>query len=78
MTITVDELQNKLDYYLKLSNQEHIYITKDNKVISVLIGPKAMAMIEFLDFPNKLPEIDPDFDYNKAIEEEILKRCGFK
>ena len=74
-TITVEELANNLDYYLTLSNIEDIYVIKNNKIISVLVNPDYRNQRDVIEFTEPLPEIDPNFDYDKAIKEEILKRC---
>lgn len=74
--ITVEELANNLDYYLTLSNIEDIYVIKNKKIISVLVNPDYRNQRDVIEFAESLPEIDPNFDYDKTIKEEILKRCG--
>lgn len=74
--ITVEELANNLDYYLTMSNIEDIYVIKNNKIISVLVNPDYRNQRDVIEFAKSLPEIDPNFDYDKTIKEETLKRCG--
>lgn len=40
MTITVEELEKNLDYYLEKANEEEITITRDGVAISSLISPE--------------------------------------
>lgn len=75
-TIAVEELANNLDHYLTLSNIEDIYVIKNKKIISVLVNPDYRNQRDVIEFAESLPEIDPNFDYDTAIKEEILKRCG--
>ena len=75
--VTVTELKNNLSHYLELSKKESVFITKNNKVISVLTNPtnhatlEAIMYVESLDIPNDLPSND------KLLEEEMLKRYTF-
>lgn len=75
--VTATELKNNLSHYLELSKKENVFITKNNKVISVLSNPtnnatlEAIMYVESLDIPKDLPSND------KLLEEEILKRCTF-
>ena len=44
--VTATELKNNLSYYLEKSKEEDIYITKNNRVISVLVSPQIKAILE--------------------------------
>lgn len=75
--ITATELKNNLSHYMDLSLTEDVYVTKNDKVITVLVNPEKHAFENFLDLPNKLPKVDSDLTSDDAIKEEVLKRCGF-
>lgn len=55
--VTATELKNNLSHYLKLSKKEDVFITKNNKIISVLVNPQLKALYEVCDILNKT-EID--------------------
>lgn len=55
--VTATELKNNLSHYLKLSRKEDVFITKNNKIISVLVNPQLKALYEVCDILNKT-EID--------------------
>lgn len=55
--VTATELKNNLSHYLKLSKREDVFITKNNKIISVLVNPQLKALYEVCDILNKT-EID--------------------
>ena len=74
--ITATELKSNLGKYLELSKTEDVYVTKNDVIITVLTNPQAKAFLDMIIFRDSL-NIDPDFDPNKALEEEILSRCGF-
>lgn len=46
--ITATELRKNLGRYMEMSNDEDIFVTKNNKVITVLTSPKDWAMDSFL------------------------------
>ena len=73
--VTATELKNNLSYYLERSIIENIYITKNNKIISVLCNPQIKALndlIEFIDNNNVMEACDMTDE--EIIAEEILKR----
>ena len=74
--ITATELKTNLGKYLELSKEEDIYVTKNNVVITVLTNPQTKAFLDLVAFRDGL-NVDPDFDPNKALEEEIMSKCGF-
>ena len=74
MTITVTELRKKLNYYLKMSEKEAIYITKQNKIISVLCSPQSHAIDELLNLKGILEEYDDGKPYEDMIGEALLEK----
>ena len=75
--VTMTELKNDLAKYVELSSTEDVYITKNNKVVSVLCNSKQNALRSFFEFADNLPKINPDYDYDKIIYEEIKKKCTY-
>ena len=77
--VTATELKNNLSFYLEKANVEDVYVTKNNKVISVLISPQLKAlydaerMIADLD----IPEETKKKDYKELIGEAIEEKCGY-
>ena len=72
--ITATELKNNLGKYLSLSFEEDIYITKNNKTISVLSNPRKRAL-EDLRKMSKDVRIDPNLDLDSLLMEEIQKHA---
>ena len=72
--ITIAEFKNNIKYYLELSNNEDVYIMKNNEIVSVLVNPQKLALyeaikdIESLDVPKNLES------NNKILEEALLER----
>ncbi len=75
--VSATELKNNLSYYLKLSQNEDVYITKNDKVISILSNPNDKALHEFLDLRGKFGTVPSNVDLKELVGEEILKKCGF-
>lgn len=75
--VTSTELKNNLSYYIELSNKEDVYITKNNKVVSILTSPRDKSFNDFLKLEGCLKKYDNGKDYNDIIGEEILSKCGF-
>ena len=77
--VTATELKNNLSFYLEKANVEDVYVTKNNKVISVLISPQLKAlydaerMIADLDIPEEAKKKD----YKELIGEAIEEKCGY-
>ena len=73
--VTATELKKNLSYYLEKSMNEDVYITKNNKVISVLINPMLKALLESKMLVDHL-EIDRDIKMSdkEIIAEAIDKR----
>lgn len=76
--ITATEFKKRLGYYMELSNKEDVYVTKNNKVITVLVSPEDKALQNFLALEGILysPEVEKKTN-DEILGEEILKRCGF-
>lgn len=75
--ITATEFKKNLGHYLELSKKEDIYITKNNRVISVLTNPDNKTYVDIDSLCGKYNPTGKDIDYEKIIGDEILKRCGF-
>ena len=72
--VSATELKKNLSHYLELSQTEDVYVTKNNKVISVLVDPKTKAMEEFLKCGGILKEFDEGRDYKEVIGDMIMER----
>lgn len=68
--ITATELKNNLSHYLEMSANEDIYITKNNKVISVLMSPQLRAL---LDVEKMVGEMEIDYPEGKTYEDIIAE-----
>ena len=73
--VTATELKNNLSFYLEKSLEEDVYITKNGKVISVLVNPQMKA---FLELKRMIEEMEIDSSISMSdediIAEEIEKR----
>ena len=74
--ITATELKNNLGHYLELSKKEDIYVTKNNKIITVLTNPNNKSFEKFMSLEGVLKTND-NKDYDEIIREEIEKRWGY-
>ena len=75
--VTATELKKNLSHYLELSKKEDVYVTKNNKVISILVNPHLLALYEAIKYVDSL-DIPENLESNdKLIEEAILKRCTY-
>ena len=76
--ITATELKNNLSHYMELSQSEDIYVTKNNKVVTVLtsVEKNKLALIEST--RGFLGTVDKDIDYDELLKKEIMKRCGYQ
>ena len=74
MTITITELRKKLNHYLKMSENEVVYITKHNKIISSLCSPQDHAIDELLKLKGILEEYDDGKPYEDMIGEALLEK----
>ena len=74
--VTIEEFKNDVDKYIEISSSEDVYVIDGNEIITLLTNPQTKAFLDIIAFRDKL-DVDPDFDSNKALEEEILSRHGF-
>ena len=74
--VTATELKNNLGHYLELAKTEDIYVTKNNKVITLLTNPENKSFENFLSLEGVLKEKETK-DYDQIIREEICKKCGY-
>jgi prevent-host-death family protein len=68
--VTATELKNNLSYYLEKSATEDIYITKNNRVISILMSPQLRALLEV---EKMIDEIEIDYPEGKSDEDIIAE-----
>lgn len=69
--VTATELKKNLSFYLEKSMNEDVYITKNNKVISVLMNPQMKAFLESEKLLETL-QIDKDV---KMSDKEIIEEA---
>lgn len=70
MSITATELKLNLGKYLKLAEQEDIYITRNGKIVAKLSNPNA----DRVEMANSLlGVIPPDITVKEAREERVSK-----
>lgn len=73
--VTATELKNNLSHYLEISANEDVYITKNNRVISVMMNPQLRAL---LDVERMVDETEIDYPEGKTdediIAEELVKK----
>ena len=77
--VTATELKNNLSFYLEKSLEEDVFITKNNKVISMLSNPQLNAYLRLKARLNNL-EIKEDLrskNDEDIIAEGILNKCDF-
>ena len=72
--VTEQELQKNLDYYLELSAKEDVFITRNNKVVSVLVSPQDKGYFDFMKLEGCLSKYDDGTNYEEMIADEILKK----
>ena len=70
-SVTATELKKNLSFYLEKSMNEDVYITKNNKVISVLMNPQMKAFLESEKLLETL-QIDKDV---KMSDKEIIEEA---
>ena len=69
--VTSTDLKKNLSFYLEKSMNEDVYITKNNKVISVLMNPQMKAFLESEKLLETL-QIDKDV---KMSDKEIIEEA---
>ena len=73
--ITATELKNHLGHYMELSQKEIIYVTKNNKICTVLCPYEDVALNDFLKTAEEIAaEADPNVNFDDVLFEEIMKR----
>lgn len=74
--ITATEFKNNLSHYMSLSNVEDVFVTKNNKIITVLTSPKEKSFRNLLSLRGVLSNEDAKDDGSdkSAIVTEILSR----
>ena len=77
--VTATELKNNLSFYLEKAAEEDVYVTKNNKVICVLINPQLKALFEAERLINNLdiPEEAKKKSYKELIGEAIEEKCDY-
>ena len=77
--VTATELKNNLSLYLEKAAEEDVYVTKNNKVICVLINPQLKALFEAERLINNLdiPEEAKKKSYKELIGEAIEEKCDY-
>ena len=77
--VTATELKNNLSLYLEKADVEDVYVTKNNKVVCVLISPqlKALYDAERMISGLEIPEEAKKKDYKELIGEAIEEKCGY-
>lgn len=77
--VTATELKNNLSFYIEKAMEEDVYVTKNNKVVCVLINPQLKALFEAELLVDKLdiPEDAKKKSYKELIGEAIEEKCGY-
>ena len=77
--VTATELKKNLSYYLEKSKEEDVYITKNRRVISVLMNPQLKALYETERMLKDLdvPEEAKKKSYKELIGEAIAEKCDY-
>ena len=77
MYITATEFKKNLGHYMELSNIEDIYVTKNDKVITVLMNPDKASLVLIEELSGCFKTTDKNVDFDEILKKEIFKRCGF-
>ena len=75
--VTIEEFKNDVDKYIEISSSEDVYVVDGNEIITLLTSPQTKAFLDMLIFREQL-NVDPGFDPNKALEEELMFKNGLK
>ena len=73
--VSITEFRKKFDYYLEKSKTEDVYITKNNKVISILVNPQMKA---YLELRATIEQLDIDKSIDLTDEDIILDEIDKK
>lgn len=71
--ITATEFKQNLSHYMTLSQSEDVYVTKNNKVITVLTSPTAKGIEKLRSFRGCIPLNDPNISNEELLAEAILE-----
>lgn len=74
--ITATELKNNLGHYMELSKTDPVIVTKNKKVVTVLIDENTFKAIMVEKFRGVCGHVDENVDYDELLKKEILARCG--
>ena len=72
--VSVTEFRKNLSFYLKKSENEDIFITRNNEIISVLCNPETKAIDSLLALRGCLKEYDDGRPYEELLAEAIDER----
>ena len=68
--VTATELKKNLSYYLEKAQSEDVYVTKNNKVITVMMSPQTKALFEAEEF---IKSLKIDRSVTMSDDEILLK-----
>lgn len=72
--VTATELKKNLSHYLERSLNEDVYVTKNNKIISVITNPNMKSYFLFKQAVEEMDIHDNGISDDQIIYEEIMKR----
>ena len=72
--ITTVEFEDNLDYYIALSMNEDIYITKNGEIITVLTNAEKHRLAFVDQLCGSFGKIDENIDYDKILKHELMKK----
>ena len=75
--ITATEFKNNLGYYMELSAKEDVYVTKNNKVITVLTNSEKHKLALINELRGSFGDVDKDIDYDEILKKELLNKCTY-
>ncbi len=73
--ITATEFKNNLGHYMELSSKEDIYVTKNNKVITVLSNPERHKLLLVDELRGSIGKVDENINYDEILKKEILEHA---
>ena len=75
MIITATELRKRLSYYLEVSKHEDIYVTKNNKIFTILTQPRRKALNDFLSLSGVISDDKlKNKSYRNIVAEELAAK----
>lgn len=75
--ITATEFKKNLGHYMELSKTENIVVTKNKKVVTVLINDESYKLLLLEQAKGSFGKMDNDIDYDELLKQEIFAKCGF-